>query len=280
MNHLDLYKRVSILLSRKLTNEYSTSFSLGIQLFHSSIQNDICSIYGFVRLADEIVDSFYHIDQREFLLEFRRDTQSALSHKFSLNPILHAFQDVVHHYGIDYAYIDAFLDSMQMDLYKKEYTKEEYEKYIYGSAEVVGLMCLKVFVSNQKDLFEGLSKSARMLGSAFQKVNFLRDFQSDLHERNRIYFPDIKDHALNDERKRSIEAEIHAEFQIALEGIKRIPAHAKFGVYLAYKYYSVLLQNISKMSASDILQTRIRIPDYQKYWILAKSYLKYRAGMI
>lgn len=275
-----LYSEVCRDLSQKLTRRYSTSFSLGIRMFEPSIRSPIASIYGFVRLADEIVDSFHHISQQKYLEQYRQDTMDSIQKGFSLNPILHAFQEVVHQYQIDLDLIDAFLDSMEMDLAKTRFSREEYDQYIYGSAEVVGLMCLKVFCGKNQQTYEELKEPAKALGAAFQKVNFLRDFGSDQMERNRIYFPNVEGTELSTEQKNQIETEIRTDFEKALRGIRSIPSNARLGVYLAYRYYRTLLTILSRTEASAISQCRKRIPDLIKYFILFKSYIRYSFNML
>ncbi len=280
MNDVILYSQVCQNLSQVLTRRYSTSFSLGIRMFEKSLRAPIASIYGFVRLADEIVDSFYHLDQDAYLRRFREETFEAIGQGFSLNPVLHAFQEVVHRYHIDPEYIEAFLDSMAMDLHKTEYDEASYKRYIYGSAEVVGLMCLKVFVKGDQQAFDSLKESACALGSAFQKVNFLRDFASDLKDRKRVYFPGVSPDSLTDEAKKLIEQDIQQEFKLAFQGIRRLPLGSKLGVYLAYRYYTTLLNRLSRAEASALLQKRMRVPDHVKYNILLQSYLRFRLNML
>ncbi len=280
MNDLQLYSSVCKELSQKLTRRYSTSFSLGIRMFEKSIRAPIASIYGFVRLADEIVDSFHHIDKEKYLRQFRQDTFIAIQESFSLNPILHAFQEIVHQYQIELPLIEAFLNSMEMDLTKSRFSKEQYEQYIYGSAEVIGLMCLKVFTHSDRSQYERLKESAQALGSAFQKVNFLRDFGSDQKERSRIYFPDVKGSYLLQEEKKLIEQDIQIDFDKAIEGIKSIPSNSRLGVYVAYRYYRMLLMVLSRTDASSISNCRMRISDRRKYFILLKSYIRYSLNML
>jgi phytoene/squalene synthetase len=249
-------------------------------MFEKSLRAPIASIYGFVRLADEIVDSFYHVDQDKYLDCFWKETHEAIEQKFSLNPVLHAFQEVVHQYHIDREYIDAFLESMAMDLHQTEHDEASYKRYIYGSAEVVGLMCLKVFVKGNQQVFDSLKESACALGSAFQKVNFLRDFASDLNDRKRVYFPGVSPETLTDQAKKMIEQDIHQEFKLAFQGIKRLPLGSRLGVYLAYRYYTTLLNRLSRAEASTILQERLRLPDHVKYNILLQSYLRFRLNLL
>jgi len=277
---LELYHRSCQECSKLVTNNYSTSFSLGIKMFAQEFRTPIYNIYGFVRFADEIVDTFHEYNKEDLIKEFREDTQTAIERGISLNPILHSFQQTVRKYNIDWHLIDAFLDSMIMDLYKSDFDRAQYEKYIYGSAEVVGLMCLKVFVDGNQKEYDRLSPSARKLGSAFQKINFLRDIKSDYQDRGRTYFPDLNYETFNSEEKGSIEEEIQVEFDEALEGIKQLPQGCKLGVYLAYKYYTRLLKKIKNCSASEVKERRIRVPDSRKMLLLGTSTLKYQLRSI
>lgn len=234
---MDLYNKTSYAISKLVTKNYSTSFSLGIAAFSPQYRDAIYGIYGFVRIADEIVDTFHHVDQKQMMANFRKETEEALKTGLSTNPILQAFVHTVKQYNIDYHYIDAFLTSMEMDLTNSYYEPQQYKDYIYGSAEVVGLMCLQIFTGDDKKLFNELIEPARSLGSAFQKVNFLRDIKSDMEERDRIYLPGVN-HAIkiDDVSKQNLEKEIEAEFHNALIGIKKLPAGVKLGVYSAYLY--------------------------------------------
>ena len=275
-----LFDKSSIDCSKRITINYSTSFSLAIKMLSPKIQNDIYAVYGFVRCADEIVDSFEGYDQAQLLMEFETEFHKAYDRKISINPILNAFQDVVHRFDMMELVIP-FLKSMRMDLNKKEYlTKKEYEEYIFGSADVVGLMCLKVFVKGDKERYNQLKDSAMKLGSAFQKVNFLRDLKHDYETLGRIYFPNVNLVTLSNEEKNAIIKEIEADFDMALIGIKNLPSEAKFGVYTAYKYYKSLLKKISKTQPEEILNTRIRVDDFTKLFIIGKSYLRYQFNAI
>jgi phytoene/squalene synthetase len=269
---MELYNKVCFDISRSITKNYSTSFTIGIKTLHASIRNPIYAIYGFVRLADEIVDTFHDYDKKALLENFKNETELALKNKISSNPVLHAFQFTVHHYDIDKSLIDAFLKSMEMDLYFSTHNYKTYENYIYGSAEVVGLMCLHVFCNGNKAQYESLKEPARRLGSAFQKVNFLRDMQSDFSDRGRVYFPGVDFTTFNDAVKKKIEQEIKAEFNEALKGIVALPASSRRGVYAAYIYYRQLLCKIEKASAIQIQQSRIRVPDFEKLFLLMKSF--------
>jgi len=275
-----LFDKSSIDCSKRITINYSTSFSLAIKMLSPKIQNDIYAVYGFVRCADEIVDSFDGYDQEQLLMEFETEFHKAYDRKISINPILNAFQDVVHRFDMMELVIP-FLKSMRMDLNKKEYlTIKEYEEYIFGSADVVGLMCLKVFVKGDKERYNQLKDSAMKLGSAFQKVNFLRDLKHDYETLGRIYFPNVNLVTLSNEEKNTIIKEIEADFEMALIGIKNLPSEAKFGVYTAYKYYKSLLKKISKTQPEEILNTRIRVDDFTKLFIIGKSYLRYQFNAV
>ncbi|AXG70847.1 15-cis-phytoene synthase [Kordia sp. SMS9] len=276
-----LFDSVSYNCSTLVTKSYSTSFSLATKMLAPSIRQDIYNIYGFVRFADEIVDSFHEFDKKFLLDKFQADWDSALEHKISLNPILNSFQHTVHKYDIPIHLIDAFMRSMRQDLDKKVYlTDEEYKEYIYGSADVVGLMCLKVFVKGDEEKYEELKSSAMSLGSAFQKVNFLRDLKADFEDLDRTYFPDADLKNLDEASKQKIIEEIENDFKLGLEGIAKLPIEAKFGVFTAYKYYSKLLHKLKRTPSVKIKSTRIRIPNYQKMALLAKSYVNYQLNLI
>lgn len=271
-----LFDKSAVDCSKIITKNYSTSFSLAIKMLAPKIQNDIYIIYGFVRCADEIVDTFGDFVQEELLNEFEADFHKAYERRISLNPILNAFQEVVHRYNMMDLVIP-FLKSMRMDLDKKEYlTKAEYEEYIFGSADVVGLMCLLVFVNGDRKRYEELKDSAMKLGSAFQKVNFLRDLKHDYESLGRVYFPNINMLTLSQDDKKAIVDEIEKDFEEALIGIRRLPKEAKFGVYTAYRYYRSLLHKIAKTQPEEILNKRIRVDDFSKIFIIGKSYVKYQ----
>lgn len=274
-----LFDLASVECSTQITKRYSTSFSLAIKLLSPSIRASIYSIYGFVRLADEIVDTFDDYPQEELLKKFEDDYYQSLEHRISLNPVLNAFQKVVHQYKL-YDLVPAFLDSMRMDLTKKEYhTKEDYEAYIFGSADVVGLMCLKVFVNGDESEYSKLKDSAMKLGSDFQKVNFLRDVKFDYENLGRIYFPGVNFKDLNENKKMEIIQEIKEDFDYALIGIRKLPKEARFGVLTAYKYYWSLLKKIERTQAKNILLKRIRVPNPAKMLILLNSYFRYQLNM-
>jgi phytoene/squalene synthetase len=270
----EIFDKISFDCSKKVTKKYSTSFYLGVQMLDKKIRPHIHAIYGFVRFADEIVDTFHGFDKEQLLTEFRNDTFRSIKNGISLNPILNSFQTTVNKYNIDLDLIDRFLISMEMDLRSIDYTSKEYEKYIFGSAEVVGLMCLKVFVYGDNNEYLKLKPYAQTLGSAFQKVNFLRDIHHDYHELGRIYFPNMGEIALNCENKRLIETEIEKEFETALNGIKMLPKQARLGVYLSFKYYEKLLIKIQSKSSDKLLENRIRISNNYKLIILFKSYFQ------
>lgn len=276
-----LFDNISHRSSAMVTKSYSTSFSLGILLLDKPLRQPIYGIYGFVRFADEIVDTFHGYPQEKLLEDFKRQTYEAIENRISLNPILNAFQETVHQYNIDRELIDTFLHSMAMDLNPiKDLSTAEYEEYILGSAEVVGLMCLKVFCNGDEELYNKLKYNARKLGSAFQKINFLRDLQADYHELGRIYFPGINMAHFNDEVKKEIEADIEKDFHTGYEGLKQLPRSSRFGVYIAYVYFFSLLQKIKATPSNVILQQRVRIANHNKYGLLLSSYLKHSFNLI
>lgn len=275
-----LFDQASRKASKMVTRKYSTSFSLGIRFLNADFQDPIYGIYGFVRFADEIVDSFHKYDKATLLEEFRRDTFLAIERGISLNPILNSFQEVVHKYQIEYELIECFLNSMQMDLEKKEYAEEEYKQYILGSAEVVGLMCLRVFTDNDRALYNRLKPHAMALGSAFQKINFLRDLNADYVGMGRIYFPSVNMSELNENIKSQIESDIEKDFDEGLAGIRLLPKRSRLGVYVAYIYYRSLFRKIKKLKPQHILQERVRIPNPQKVMLFAGSYLRNSLNML
>ena len=277
----DLFDKVSLECSKNVTNSYSTSFSLATKMLSKNIRQDIYNIYGFVRLADEIVDTFHDFDKKILLDRFIDELDYSLKNKISTNPILNSFQFTVNKYKIDYELIDAFLTSMKMDLKKVKYsTEKEYKDYIYGSADVVGLMCLKVFVGGNKETYKRLKPSAMSLGSAFQKVNFLRDLNADYSLLNRTYFPNLDFNDFDDDAKMLIMNDIEEDFRKALKGIYELPNNSKFGVYAAYKYYKRLLTKLKKTSYLKIKNQRVRVPNYQKVDVLARSYVRYRLNIL
>lgn len=280
MNHLKLYDDVCQECSRHITKRYSTSFSLGIRTFAKKFRMPIYAIYGFVRFADEIVDTFHDHDKADLLRRFKEDTYKAIEEKISLNPVLHSFQAVVNHYAIDHDLIEAFLKSMEMDLNYKDYQDDLYKQYIFGSAEVVGLMCLRVFCHECPELYDEVKANACSLGSAFQKINFLRDLKSDYDDRGRVYFPGVDFAKFNDTVKRDIELDIKADFDHAYQGIIRLPKGARLGVYLAYKYYLNLFHKIQNVPAARVADERIRVSDTNKMFILTKSMLRASVNML
>ena len=276
-----IFDIVSRKCSKEITESYSTSFSLATRMLSSEIRQDIYNIYGFVRLADEIVDSFHDYDKVALLDRFEDDLSYALTEKISTNPVLNAFQETVNNYEIDIEFIDAFMQSMRWDLSKKVYqSDEEYKNYIYGSADVVGLMCLRVFVKGDRKLFNELKSSAMALGSAFQKINFLRDLKNDYEQLERSYFPNVDLKDLDEISKQKIIAEIEADFQKGFSGIFMLPDAAKFGVYTAYKYYLRLLKKLKRVPSVEIKNKRIRVPNIQKVDVLARSYGRYRFNIL
>jgi phytoene/squalene synthetase len=275
-----LFDEVSAGCSKLTTRSYSTSFSLGIRFLDTEFRGPIYAVYGFVRFADEIVDTFHDYDKKYLLDKFIADTYDALEKKISLNPILNAFQHAVNKYGIDLELIDTFMDSMRMDLGEISYDQEMYKKYILGSAEVVGLMCLKIFVNGDPQAYERLKPYAMKLGSAFQKVNFLRDAKDDLMGLGRNYFPDVDLQNFTSEGKALIEADIEAEFNEALQGIRMLPSGSRRGVYLAYYYYLKLFEKIRKSRAETVMKQRIRISNPSKVYLLFRSYLRHQLNML
>jgi phytoene/squalene synthetase len=277
----ELFDKVCADCSRNVTKTYSTSFSLATRMLSKNIRQDIYNIYGFVRFADEIVDTFHNYDKEILLNRFIDELEYSLKNDLSLNPILNSFQITVKKYNVDKHLIDSFLSSMRLDLEKKEYSNyDDYKSYIYVSADVVGLMCLKVFVQGDRKMYEELKPYAISLGSAFQKVNFLRDYKADLKELNRTYFPNLVNKSFDDAAKKKILNEIKDDFATALKGIYMLPNNSKFGVYAAYKYYKRLLKKLDKTSTSVIKNKRVRVPNYQKVDVLARSYVRYRLNIL
>lgn len=276
-----LFDSVSFDCSTQVTKAYSTSFSSAVKMLGPSIRQDIYNIYGFVRFADEIVDSFHDFDKKTLLDKFEHDLYEAISSKISLNPILNSFQYTVNKYNIPNDLIAAFMKSMRQDLHQQVYhSREEYQEYIYGSADVVGLMCLKVFVNGDTNKYTELKDGAMRLGSAFQKVNFLRDLKADFEELNRTYFPNTNLTHLDEKAKKEIITDIDADFDAAYLAIKQLPIEARFGVYTAYRYYKRLLKKLKATPSTEIKNTRIRVPDYQKLELLARCYVKYRLNLL
>jgi phytoene/squalene synthetase len=277
---VQLFHTTSENCSRIVTESYSTSFSSAIRMLHRDLRNPIFNIYGFVRFADEIVDTFHDFDKSFLLQQFKKETYDAIERGISLNPILNSFQRTVSEYNIDHKLIDAFFNSMEMDLNKKAYDCEEYKEYIYGSAEVVGLMCLYVFCEGKKELYNKLENSARSLGAAFQKVNFLRDIKADFNGLARIYFPGCDFNNFTEDQKSQIEEDIHNDFRLAYQGITKLPIKARFGVYVAYKYYLSLFKKIKRLEPARVLEERIRIPNYKKAMIILRAGVKNQLRLI
>ncbi|MEI8135997.1 MAG: phytoene/squalene synthase family protein [Bacteroidota bacterium] len=275
-----IFDTVSGKTSKLVTGQYSTSFSLGIRFLNKDFHKSIYAIYGFVRFADEIVDSFHDYNKKVLLEEFKRDTYLCIERGISLNPILNSFQEVVNKYHIEKILIEAFLKSMTMDLEKKQYSQEGYKEYILGSAEVVGLMCLRVFTEGNKNLYDELKPYAMALGSAFQKINFLRDLNADYVGLGRNYFPNLTMTELNETNKQEIEQDIEVDFNKGLQGIKLLPKKARLGVYIAYIYYRSLFNKIKKLNHKNILEARVRIPNSQKVVLFAGSYVRHGLNML
>lgn len=273
---MDLFDSASFACSRTITYRYSTSFSLGIRMLSKKFRDPICAVYGFVRCADEIVDTFHEYDKETLLRNFKEEAFAAIRNGISLNPVLQAFQKTVHTYRVDHELIRAFMHSMEADLYQKTHDEESYKTYIYGSAEVVGLMCLHVFCEGDKERYEKLKPYAQKLGAALQKVNFLRDMKSDYSDRARVYFPGVDFARFDEETKKKIEEDILQDFKEARVGIMQLPRGARTGVYLAYVYYKALFLKIRRTPAEELLERRIRVPDSQKITLLLASYFRIR----
>ena len=276
-----MFDKVSNECSKLVIKKYSTSFYFSSSLLSKTVRQDIFNIYGFVRLADEIVDTFHDYPKKELLEDFEKELWRSIENKISLNPILNSFQFTVNKYSIPKDLISSFLDSMKMDLEKKEYDSvEEYKKYIYGSADVVGLMCLKVFVEGSENQYDELSEFAISLGSAFQKVNFLRDLKNDSDILNRVYFPNVNMNNFTEESKKEIILEIEKDFKNAVKGIVKLPKNSKFAVYIAYRYYLKLLKKLKRVSSENIVKKRVRIQNLQKFAVIVRSYVKYQLNLI
>ena len=277
---MDLYSKVCFDCNKLITNSYSTSFSLGIRMFSDELRMPIYAVYGFVRFADEIVDTFHDSDKEGLLKEFKHDTFKAIESKISLNPVLHSFQQIVNKYKIEHHLIEAFLNSMEMDLHRNIYDKKDLDTYIYGSAEVVGLMCLQVFLNGNTQEYDKLMPHAKALGAAFQKINFLRDMKSDFQERGRVYFPNINFHDFTEKEKKEIELDIQHDFDCAFKGIQQLPKSSRLGVYCAYKYYLNLFFKIKKLPAKVITEQRIRVSDKRKLYLLTTSAFQNQFGLL
>ncbi len=274
MDHKELYHTNSFSCSKITTQNYSTSFTMGIRLFHKKLHMPIYAIYAYVRFADEVVDTFINEDSLQLLHKYKSDTFEAIEKKFSANPIIHSFQQVVNQYNINHELIHDFINSMLMDVDTKSYQKEDFSRYVYGSAEVIGLMCLAIFLDGNTEKYKQLEYNAKKLGEAFQKINFLRDMKSDMEDRGRIYFPGINFHSFSEKEKETIIADIESDMSEALEGIKKLPVSARHGVYLSYVYYRTLLKKISKIRAEKILTKRIRIPNTIKAILFLSFFIK------
>lgn len=270
----ELYRDTCLECSKLITQRYSTSFSLGIKAFDKKYRNPIYAIYGFVRYADEIVDTFHEYNKEELFRNFKADTYQAIAQKISLNPVLHSFQYTVNRFNISHELIEAFLRSMEMDIDKSKYDSDQYNEYIYGSAEVIGLMCLMVFCEGDQKLYDDLTPNARSLGAAFQKINFLRDIKSDYQERGRVYFPNVEFDKFCESQKKFIEQDIKQDFDHGFEGIKKLPEGARLGVYIAYRYYLDLFRKIKNLSAVEVSKKRIRVADSRKAYLFLESYVK------
>jgi phytoene/squalene synthetase len=276
----ELFDLISLKSSKLTTVSYSTSFSMGIRVFSKKFQYPIYDIYGFVRFADEIVDTFHEYDKEKLFVKFKDDTKTAIREGISLNPILNSFQMIVNRYNIDMELIDVFLKSMEMDLFKKEYDESGYEEYILGSAQVVGLMCLRIFCEGRGACYEELKDPAMKLGSAYQKINFLRDVKADYHQLGRTYFPEVNLDNFDNKTKKEIEQDIDKDFKAGLEGIRRLPKGSKFGVYLSYVYYYSLFRRIKRRSSETLMKKRVRVPDSMKMLLLVLTYFRVKLNRI
>ncbi len=273
-NMQELYRDTCLECSKVITKRYSTSFSLGIRAFDKKYRYPIYAVYGFVRYADEIVDTFHEFDKELLFKNFKADTYQAIAQKISLNPVLHSFQYAVNKYNIPHDLIEAFLHSMEMDIDKSKYDPQQYNEYIYGSAEVIGLMCLMIFCEGDLKVYENLTPYARSLGAAFQKINFLRDIKSDYYDRGRVYFPNVEFAEFCESQKAIIEEDIQKDFDHGLEGIKKLPDGARLGVYIAYRYYLDLFKKIKNVPAAEVSKKRIRVADGRKAYLFLEAYFK------
>lgn len=280
MDAIALYDRVCNECSVQTTQAYSTSFSLGIRALGKPLRLPVYAVYGFVRFADEIVDSFHEHDKKVLFDRFKKDTYAAIDERISLNPILHAFQRVFHKYAIEREHVDLFLRSMEWDLHRNEYDRKGYEDYVVGSAEVVGLMCLRIFVDGNNEQYEALLPSARRLGAAFQKINFLRDLNDDFTEKGRTYFPGLDMSQFDEATKKTIEIEIEDDFKSAHEGVLKLPRSSRLGVHVAYLYYLRLFEKIRLLPSERIMRERIRITNYRKAFLFMRSYLKHQLNLL
>lgn len=279
MTNREIYNDIAKKISEVTTRKYSTSFSLGINFFSYDIRPSIYGIYGFVRFADEIVDTFFDQDQEKLIIDFEKETLLSIKRKFSSNPILHSFQMVVNDYNIPIDLIKSFLNSMKMDIYQETHSEDSYKSYIYGSAEVIGLMCIHVFCKGNDKKIEELTDAAQKLGAAFQKVNFLRDLQDDYHGKGRLYFPELnKNNVLDNNSKLMIEEQIENDFDDGIMGIKKLPNNSRLGVYLAYRYFRVLFNKLKNTDADKIMENRLRINNFRKILLIPSAYLREKTG--
>ena len=279
MTNREIYNDIAKKISEVTTRKYSTSFSLGINFFSYDIRPSIYGIYGFVRFADEIVDTFFDQDQEKLIIDFEKETLLSIERKFSSNPILHSFQMVVNDYNIPIDLIKSFLNSMKMDIYQETHSEDSYKSYIYGSAEVIGLMCIHVFCKGNDKKIEELTDAAQKLGAAFQKVNFLRDLQDDYHGKGRLYFPELnKNNVLDNDSKLMIEEQIENDFDDGIMGIKKLPNNSRLGVYLAYRYFRVLFNKLKNTDADKIMENRLRINNFRKILLIPSAYLREKTG--
>ncbi len=275
MTNRDIYNDIAKEISKTTTKKYSTSFSLGINFFSADIRPSIYGIYGFVRFADEIVDTFFDQDQEKLIIDFEKETLLSIQRKFSSNPILHSFQIVVNNFNIPIDLIKSFLNSMKMDIYKETHSEDSYKNYIYGSAEVIGLMCIHVFCKGNDEQIEELRDAAQKLGAAFQKVNFLRDLKDDYQGKGRLYFPELnKNNILDHDSKIKIEKQIESDFNDGIVGIKKLPNNSRLGVYLSYRYFRVLFNKLKKTDAEQIMENRLRINNFRKILLIPSAYLR------
>tara|TARA_X000000368_G_scaffold114942_1_gene89585 strand:+ start:3332 stop:4180 length:849 start_codon:yes stop_codon:yes gene_type:complete len=279
MTNRDIYNDIAKEISKATTKKYSTSFSLGINFFSADIRPSIYGIYGFVRFADEIVDTFFDQDQEKLIIDFEKETLLSIQRKFSSNPILHSFQIVVNNFNIPIDLIKSFLNSMKMDIYKETHSEDSYKNYIYGSAEVIGLMCIHVFCKGNDEQIEELRDAAQKLGAAFQKVNFLRDLKDDYQGKGRLYFPELnKNNILDHDSKIKIEKQIESDFNDGIVGIKKLPNNSRLGVYLSYRYFRVLFNKLKKTDAEQIMENRLRINNFRKILLIPSAYLREKTG--
>ena len=279
MTNREIYNDIAKKISEVTTKKYSTSFSLGINFFSYEIRPSIYGIYGFVRFADEIVDTFFEQDQEKIIIDFEKETLLAIKRRFSSNPILHSFQMVVNNFNIPIDLIKSFINSMKMDIYKENHSEDSYNNYIYGSAEVIGLMCIHVFCKGNNNKIEELTDAAQKLGAAFQKVNFLRDLKDDYENKGRLYFPELNNNrVLDNDLKILIQNQIENDFEEGLKGIKKLPNNSRLGVYLAYRYFRVLFNKLKNTDANEIMEKRFRINNFRKASLIPMTYIREKTG--